>query len=224
MKALLRKLRRGKRAGSGRAGHRRAGRGVLAVIGALLIASALVRLGVGAALALNNVAEAGEHEQAPDMAQADPNAGAHTDANAPGVCVGEEDLAPALEALRAREAEVTQREEDLRSRMQALRVAEATIEEKLAAMQETEQRLRATLAMAETAAEQDIAQLTQVYANMKPREAAALFAQMEPDFAAGFLGRMRPDAAAAILSGMDPQAAYTISVMLAGRNANAPKN
>ncbi|MCA0997557.1 MotE family protein [Alloyangia pacifica] len=222
MKALLRKLRRGKRAGSGRAGHRRAGRGVLAVIGALLIASALVRLGVGAALALNNVAEAGEHERALDMAQADPNAGA--DATAPGVCVGEEDLAPALEALRAREAEVTQREEDLRSRMQALRVAEATIEEKLAAMQETEQRLRATIAMAETAAEQDIAQLTQVYANMKPREAAALFAQMEPDFAAGFLGRMRPDAAAAILSGMDPQAAYTISVMLAGRNANAPKN
>lgn len=217
-----------RRNGGGRSGQRPRrgtgrGRGVLAVIGVLLIGSAVIRLGVGAALALDNLPAGDPSGAEEDVAEAEA-AVEHVAASAPGVCVGEEDLAPALEALRAREAQITQREADLRSRMQALRVAETAIEEKLAAMQETEQRLRATLAMAETAAEEDIAQLTQVYANMKPREAAALFAQMEPDFAAGFLGRMRPDAAAAILSGMDPQAAYTISVMLAGRNANAPKN
>ncbi|MCT4370296.1 hypothetical protein CLG85_008155 [Yangia mangrovi] len=192
------------------------GRGVLAIISALMIASAMVRLGAGAAQALDNL---------PKDAAGEPEMAAHADGSAaPGTCVGEEDLAPALAALRAREAEVAQRETELRSRQQALQLAEGTIDQKLAAMEETEQRLRATLAMAETAAEDDVAQLTQVYANMKPREAAAVFSQMEPDFAAGFLGRMRPDAAAAILSGMDPQLAYTISVMLAGRNANAPKN
>lgn len=196
------------------------GRGVLAIISALLVASALIRLGSGAAQALDNLpAGAGDSVQLASMSD---HPGA--EGEAPGTCVGEEDLAPALEALRAREAQVTQRETELRNRQQALQVAETAIDQKLAAMEQTEQRLRATLAMAETAAEEDVAQLTQVYANMKPREAAAVFSQMEPDFAAGFLGRMRPDAAAAILSGMDPKLAYTISVMLAGRNANAPKN
>ena len=46
---------------------------------------------------------------------------------------------------------------------------------------------------------------------------------MEPDFAAGFLGRMRPDAAAAVMAGLTPETAYSISVILAGRNATAPK-
>ena len=45
---------------------------------------------------------------------------------------------------------------------------------------------------------------------------------MTPEFAAGFIGRMRADAAAAIMAGLSPQAAYTISVILAGRNARAP--
>jgi hypothetical protein len=35
---------------------------------------------------------------------------------------------------------------------------------------------------------------------------------------------MRADAAAAVLSGLDPKVAYTISAILAGRNANAPVN
>ncbi|WP_353473620.1 hypothetical protein PVT71_06150 [Salipiger sp. H15] len=193
------------------------GRGVLAVLGALLVASALVRIGTGAAHALDSLPK--EAAASPDAAAVAQEAPA-----VPGACVGEKDLGPALEALRAREAQVAQRETEMRDRAQALNVAQTTIDRKLAEMEASEQRLRATLAMAETAAENDVAQLTQVYANMKPREASAVFSQMEPDFAAGFLGRMRPDAAAAILSGMDPQLAYTISVMLAGRNANAPKN
>lgn len=197
------------------------GRGVLGVIGALLIASALVRVGVGAAQALDKLPNASDDDGGHGEAMVT-EAGAEL--QPPGACLGEEDLGPALEALRLRESQIAQRETELRSRLQALQLSEKTIDRKLAAMEDSEQRLRATLAMAETAAEEDVAQLTQVYANMKPREAAAVFSQMEPDFAAGFLGRMRPDAAAAILSGMEPQAAYTISVMLAGRNANAPRN
>jgi flagellar motility protein MotE (MotC chaperone) len=45
---------------------------------------------------------------------------------------------------------------------------------------------------------------------------------MDPVFAAGFLGRMRSDAAAAILAGLPPELAYSISVVLAGRNASVP--
>ncbi|APZ52709.1 MotE family protein [Salipiger abyssi] len=191
----------------------RRGKGVLAVIGGLLIASAVARVAVQAteALALE------EPAPAPDTAPAKTAA-----SGLPG-CAAEEDIAPILAALQAREERVAKREGDIQTRMQALAVAEAEIERKMTAMEEAEQKLRATLAMAETAAEDDVARLTQVYATMKPKQAAALFEEMDPEFAAGFLGRMRPDAAAAIMAGLSPQKAYTISVMLAGRNARAPK-
>ena len=57
-----------------------------------------------------------------------------------------------------------------------------------------------------------------------PADAAALFQTMAPEFAAGFLGRMRAEAAAAVISGMTPESAYSISVLIAGRNALVPKN
>ena len=108
--------------------------------------------------------------------------------------------------------------------MQALSVADQTIARKLAALTEAEEKLRATLALADTAAEDDLIRLTAVYQNMKPAEAAALFEEMDPQFAAGFLGRMDPAAAAGVLAGLSPQAAYSVSVILAGRNANVPKD
>ena len=94
--------------------------------------------------------------------------------------------------------------------------------EDLARLETAEAELRATISVANAAAETDIARLTSVYENMKAENAAPLFQQMEPSFAAGFLGRMRPDAAAAILATLDPELAYTISVVLAGRNADVP--
>jgi flagellar motility protein MotE (MotC chaperone) len=45
---------------------------------------------------------------------------------------------------------------------------------------------------------------------------------MTPEFAAGFMARMRPDAAAAIMAGLEPATAYSISVVIAGRNARVP--
>ena len=109
-------------------------------------------------------------------------------------------------------------------RSKALSVIDEEITKRLTALEQAEVELRGTLALADNAAENDLARLTSVYENMKPKDAAALFGAMEPDFAAGFLGRMRPDAAAAVLAGLSPDAAYSISVILASRNANAPKS
>jgi flagellar motility protein MotE (MotC chaperone) len=92
----------------------------------------------------------------------------------------------------------------------------------MTALKEAETSLTATMALASSAAEDDLTQLTAVYENMKPKEAAQVFAAMDPKFAAGFLGRMRTDAAAAIMAGLEPDTAYAISVLLAGRNAAAP--
>lgn len=188
---------------------RRRGRGSLALIGGLLIASAVLRMGSGTGQA---IAREIIEDNAPVTA-----------ARAIEQCTGEKDIGPILAALAQREDRVEKRENDVRVRMQALSVAETEIDRKMAALVKAEDQLRATLALAQTAAEDDLTQLTDVYANMKPKQAAALFEQMDPEFAAGFLGRMRTDAAAAIMAGLSPTAAYTVSVVLAGRNADVPK-
>lgn len=134
------------------------------------------------------------------------------------------DTSALLTALRKREDRVSEQEMKLELRGKALEVARHEIERRIDALKLAEERLRATLARADTAAEDDVARLTTVYENMKPKDAAALFEAMEPSFAAGFLGRMRADSAAGILAGLKPETAYTISVILAGRNAKAPKS
>lgn len=131
------------------------------------------------------------------------------------------DVGAALVAVRERQAELDRREAAVEERLRALAAAEQTVSEQLAALTEAEERLRGLMTTADAQAEGDIAQLTAVYENMKPKDASALFERMSPEFASGFLGRMRPDAAAAIMSGLTPDLAYAISVLLAGRNAQA---
>ena len=146
-----------------------------------------------------------------------------TDEGAEELCVMDEDIIPLVEALNEREAAVRERELELSLRADVLRVSEEQARLKLAELEQAENDLRATIAVVSTAAEDDLTRLTDVYASMKPKQAAALFETMDPEFAAGFLGRMRPDAAAQIMAGLSPTAAYSVSVILAGRNANAPK-
>ncbi|MEL6594746.1 MAG: hypothetical protein AAFQ47_02320 [Pseudomonadota bacterium] len=127
-----------------------------------------------------------------------------------------------LARLLERDAALRDREQKLEERLAMLAIAEADLTEMLAALDAAEAKLAATIALSETASSDDIALLTRVYQQMKPKDAAAVFEQMTPEFAAGFLGAMKPDGAAAILSGLSPEKAYGISVLLAGRNANAP--
>ncbi|MBN2629951.1 MAG: hypothetical protein JXR75_05365 [Rhodobacteraceae bacterium] len=180
------------------------GRGTLAILALTLAAAGALRFGhgLGAAMALqaaDSVAGGGGPLQCP------------------------EPPAALAEALKTRDAAVTAREAALQDRLAALALADAALAQRLAELQASEASLRATLAIADGAAENDLARLTAVYEAMKPAEAAALFAAMAPEFAAGFLARMRPDAAAAVLSGMPSETAYTISVLIAGRNALAPR-
>ncbi|MBL4812499.1 MAG: hypothetical protein JKX69_09145 [Rhodobacteraceae bacterium] len=182
-------------------------RGALAVIAGLLVASGLIRLGEGAGAAWASGAAA-QHDEA-DMAQ-------------PASCEAGLPTGELLEAFRQREERVATREALLTDRMQALRLAEAEINEKLAALTLAEESLLATLALASAAADDDIMRLTAVYENMKPVDAAALFEEMPPDFAAGFIARMRSDAAAAVMTNLEPITAYSVSVVIAGRNANVP--
>ena len=132
------------------------------------------------------------------------------------------DLDALLLSFKEREAKLDAYDEELAQRSSKLRDAEASIGKKMNELIEAETRLRELLAIADSASEDDVARLTTVYENMKPADAAALFEEMAPEFASGFLVRMRPEAAAAVMTGLEPQTAYSISVIIAGRNANAP--
>ncbi|MEM6564819.1 MAG: hypothetical protein AAF665_10255 [Pseudomonadota bacterium] len=173
--------------------------------------SAGIRIGgeAGQALATENLLPAAVTEEAPRKPQTP--------------AVDSEGVARMLAAFQEREARVERLEYEIEMRRKALEVADEEIAKRLNVLRDAEASLSAMLSIADTAAEDDLAALTTVYENMKPKNAAAVFEEMEPDFAAGFLGRMRPDAAAGIMAGLSPEQAYTISVILAGRNANAPK-
>ncbi|WP_187431456.1 hypothetical protein ROLI_038640 [Roseobacter fucihabitans] len=192
------------------------GRGSILLIVSLLVGSAVVRVGTGAGQAV-----ATENPLAPSEKQEAITAEAPQDS-----ILSDDDkveMAVLLRSFQEREARISEKEEKIAIRMKTLKVADEEIERRLTMLEEAETSLRGLLALANTAAEDDLVRLTTVYENMKPKDAAPLFEQMEPDFAAGFLGRMRADAAAGIMSGLSPQAAYSISVILAGRNADVPK-
>ena len=200
------------------------GRSVLAVIAGLLIASALVRVSIGAGQAVARVSDG----VLPEFAQESMDSDARTAAMAamaedfPPV-MSDSEISDMVAAFQAREARLTAREAALEDRMAALRVADQQVTEKLVKLEAAEQRLRDTIALAETASKDDLDRLTLVYENMKPKQAAALFEEMDPNFAAGFLGRMRPESAAEIMAGLSPESAHMFSVVLAGRNANVPR-
>ena len=95
-----------------------------------------------------------------------------------------------LSDLQMREGKVKEKEAWIADRTQALNVAETNIRANLDQLVAAEEELAATMRLARTAAESDVARLTSVYENMKPKEAAALFETTAPEFSAGFLARM----------------------------------
>ena len=181
--------------------------GTLGVLAGLLIASAVLRSASSGSLAF-----------AETIKGMDANDGMESELAASPPTTNSE----LFEALQEREARLEERELQVMNRLQAINLAEVEIKDQLAALIDAEEKLRSTIALADAAAVNDLQSLTQVYENMKPKDAAALFEEMSPEFAAGFLGLMRADAAALIMTGLEPTTAYSISVILAGRNANVP--
>jgi len=182
----------------------------LPLLALLMVGAGLLRLGDGTGAAVaREVAALGA--DLPDPAP-QPSA----------ICDAPPDLQTVLDGLAAREERLARREAALNERAADLDRAGAEMQAQLAKLVAAEEDLARTLALADQAAEGDVAQLTQVYENMKPKEAAALFETMAPGFAAGFLARMSPQASARIMAGLSPDAAYSISVTLAGRHTGVP--
>lgn len=202
---------------------RASGKGSIFLIMLLFFGSVVIRVSSGAGEAFAE----GSDLSIQDVAQEEASHLQPASADMPGANdhkIDRVETAGLLKALQQREQRVEAREKQIEMRTKALSVADEEIQKRLVALENAELALRKTLALAQSAAEDDLARLTAVYENMKPKDAAAVFEAMEPDFAAGFLARMRADAAAAVMTGLAPETAYSISVILAGRNAKVPKS
>jgi flagellar motility protein MotE (MotC chaperone) len=181
--------------------------GVIATITLMLLLSGVLRLGgVGFALAKEGQSDS------PAMATHDEKS-----------CTPSADVEAMLELIAARTTELDAQEMALLDRTTALDVSEELIRKNLQRLEQAEARLSATISQVDGASEGDLDRLTAVYEAMKPKVAASVFEQMTPEFAAGFLGRMNAAAAGGILSNLSSDKAYAVSVVLAGRNARAPK-
>ncbi|MEM8824128.1 MAG: hypothetical protein AAGF30_11000 [Pseudomonadota bacterium] len=176
---------------------------ITAIVG-ILIVSALTRL-VSAGLALRS-------DTASEAVVTDSRA---------LLCPPSDEVEALLTQIAERDGALTAREQELALREQDIAIARQEALAAIDRLEETEERLADRMAASAGAAADDVARLVSVYEGMKPKDAAALFESMEPPFAAGFLSRMRPDAAAAIFSNLSPDVAYALSVVMAGRNANA---
>lgn len=192
----------------------RVSRGSLSVIATLLIGSAALRIAAGGGEAWAKAEEKFQATTVAETAELSPE---------PQVCESEEKYADMLDALGRRNQQLDNREAAIEARMQALDQADRDIAAQLVELRKAEEELSRTLQFADQAAERDVGKLVTVYETMKSKDAAALFEEMEPKFAAGFLARMQPEAAAGVMAGLSPETAYIISVVLAGRNMEVPK-
>lgn len=185
-----------------------------------LCLSGLIRLGDGVSRAMAETASAADPRPEPSAEGA-----AETPALAEGgSCTPDAGTAALLSSLKEREERLAAQEAKAAGQARALEIARTEIDKKIAALQTAEGKLAETLALADKAAEKDVSKLVAMYEAMKPKDAARLFGEMDPDFAAGFLAEMRPEAAATVMAGLAPDKAYAISVLMAGRNAAAPKS
>jgi len=127
-----------------------------------------------------------------------------------------ETLSSDMERLDIRETQIKEREV-------ALAAIEKTMAAQMEAVDVANKALQVKIDQINTLANDDLKHLVGMYQTMKPKQAAEIFNSMDPAFAAGFLREMSSEKAGFIMANMDARRSYTISVIIAGKNANYRK-
>lgn len=107
------------------------------------------------------------------------------------------------------------KEEELRRKEQELKALEYQMEARIDEMRGLEGNLENLVSSAGSAEDEKISHLRSVYAEMKPRQAAAVLAGLDPNTAVQILSGMDSKVAGTILSYMDPGSAVILSELLA---------
>ena len=118
----------------------------------------------------------------------------------------QKDIEARIAALRNDEIELKTLKLELTEQADELKLIQEELDERWQRMADT--------------ANQDLQHLAQMYAAMKPDQAAGIFNQMDPGFAAGFLRLIPSDQAGLILANMEGEKAYIVSVKIASKNSD----
>ena len=116
-----------------------------------------------------------------------------------------------INALDAKEIRLLERTSEINS-------LEIQINKRLEELQIINDNLQSTLIIIQSAQDEDIAKVAQIYENMKPQQAAIILSEMDPNFAAGLLRAINSEQAAKIVAALDSQKAYAVSVIMANQS------
>ena len=186
-------------------------RAMLLIVCSILMTSAVIRISSSAVLAMVE----GSAEKTPNVSRP-----LESKNNRPAAH-DREKMNEVIQMLNEREEKVKQLEQKVHLKEKILKETAKQIDRRINELTKAEEKLRGTIVQVQTASESDLQKLTTVYESMKPKDAAQIFQAMDANFAAGFFALMQPTTAASIMSELDSDLAYTISAVLAGRNARA---
>jgi len=120
-----------------------------------------------------------------------------------------------LQALSARRDALDQRAADIDTRGQLLTAAEQRLDQRVQELHQLETRVNALLGQLDTAQEQRLAGLVDVYQRMRAKDAATVFDGLDPTVLVQVASRMRQQNLAEVMGHMQPDRARFLTQRLA---------
>ena len=127
-----------------------------------------------------------------------------------------------LESLAQRRKTLDQRERELLLRENLLRAAQSKVETRINELKAIEARIESNLKKEDEERKAQQGRLVQMYALMKPKDAAAILNRMNGDVLTALFMQMNPRVMSAILAEMDPVVAQRVTAELASKSLTAP--
>ena len=122
-----------------------------------------------------------------------------------------------LQRLAERRDLVEQRERELVAKDGLMKAAEARIDGKIAQLQDLEKNIKVLLTQYDQQKDAEMEQLKNIYAAMKPKEAARIFDTLDMPILVSLVQKMGVRQSAPILAVMDPQKAKALTEELTSR-------
>jgi flagellar motility protein MotE (MotC chaperone) len=120
-----------------------------------------------------------------------------------------------LNALSRRRKELDARERELGLRENLLKAAEQKVEARIAELKAIEGRITGQFKEEEGERQAEMKRLVQMYAQMKPKDAATIFNRLDIGVLSRMTRLMKPGEMSAILAAMDPAAAERLTLAIA---------
>ncbi len=127
-----------------------------------------------------------------------------------------------LNALVRRRKELDQRERELTLRENLLKAAEKKVEGRIGELKAIEEKVSFSFKEEEAAHKAELQRLVQMYAQMKPKDAAVVFNRLEISVLTRMVRLMKPGEMSAILASMDPAAAERLTLEIASHGVPLP--